>query len=162
MTEEIYSDFFIKGVVHKNDDSLENFINYIFGYDESIYLKNILNTKFFKSDYNGSGIDKLFPLSSMPKNGNCYKNTFYNKKNRETQIHITIEENEEQFEYLIQTISELINESSDFYAYYRNEKMLLPKLYKINSYSVEEILINNSEEYKKIWNTNFKNLNIKY
>jgi hypothetical protein len=159
--EEIYSDFLIKGTISKNDDELSNFINYIFGYEENINYKNILSTMFFNTDYDGSGIDKVFPLYSMPKNGDCYKNTFYDKKTGEVQIHITIEEDEKQFYYFIQTLSELMNESEDFYSYYRNEKLLLPKLYKINNYSIEEIDFQNSVEYKNIWNNNFKNISFK-
>ncbi len=43
-----YSEFYIKGVVDKDNLEMINFINYLFGYDDNIIYDSILETNFFK------------------------------------------------------------------------------------------------------------------
>ena len=63
-----YSEFYIKGVIDKDNLEMINFINYLFGYDDNIIYDSILETIFFKKDYKNSDLDRLLPFSSIPKN----------------------------------------------------------------------------------------------
>jgi len=154
-----FSDFIIKSKFNTCENNfINNFMKYIFGYEEKIKFNKILDTSFFKSEYYGSSIDKLFPLSSMPKNGNCFKNTFLNE-NGKVQIHVMIEEDKTQFKYLIESISQLLEKDQEFLAYYLDESMFVPSIFIIKNNQIKELSMMEDEyKYKKLWSENFHNL----
>lgn len=156
-----YSEFYIKGVIDNDNKELINFVNYLFGYDESIKYNSILNTDFFKKDYVNSDFDRLLPFSSIPKNGTQLKKTFFNRKSNVFEIHSFIEEDTEHLMDLIDTFSKLIknNEKEHICCLYYVNSFILPKMINIKENTVEEYLIeddNTVTKYKELWN-NFLN-----
>lgn len=156
-----YSEFYIKGVVDKDNLEMINFINYLFGYDDNIIYDSILETNFFKKDYINSDLDRLLPFSSIPKNSSTLKKTFFNKKNNTFEIHSFIEEDTEHLFDLIDTFSKLIknNEKEHICCLYYANSFILPKILNIKENNIEEYLIEDDKtvnKYKELWN-NFLN-----
>lgn len=152
MLEEKYFEFLIKGYVKEGTPS-ENFTNYIFGYEENISHNDIFETKFFKNDYENSDLDRLFPLSSIPKNGENLKNTYF--ENNEFQVHSYIEDGSHRILDLLEVFSTILEQDEEIYCLYYSNDEIIAKILKVSSSIIEEITIDEEEKYKNIINKHF-------